>query len=27
MIKIRLDRYSAVRPTMGAGVARPQPKK
>lgn len=27
MIKIRLDRYSAVRPGMGAGVARPQPKK
>lgn len=27
MIKIRLDRYSAVRPTMGPGLARPQPKK
>ncbi len=27
MIKVRLDRYSAVRPGMGAGIARPQPKK
>lgn len=27
MIKVRLDRYSAVRPTMGPGLARPQPKK
>jgi len=27
MIRIRLDRYSAVRPTMGPGIARPQPKK
>lgn len=27
MIKVRLDRYSAVRPTMGAGISRPQPKK
>ena len=27
MIKIRLDRYSAVRPGAGAGIARPQPKK
>jgi len=27
MIKVRLDRYSAVRPTMGPGPARPQPKK
>lgn len=27
MIKIRLDRYSAVRPSMGPGLARPQPKK
>ena len=27
MIKVRLDRYSAVRPTMGAGIARPPPKK
>lgn len=27
MIKIRLDRYSAVRPGMGGGIARPQPKK
>jgi hypothetical protein len=27
MIKIRLDRYSAVRPGGGGGIARPQPKK
>lgn len=27
MIKVRLDRYSAVRPTMGPGLARPKPKK
>lgn len=27
MIKLRLDRYSTVRPGMGAGIARPQPKK
>ncbi|MDX3807908.1 transglycosylase SLT domain-containing protein [Bosea thiooxidans] len=27
MIKVRLDRYSVVRPTMGPGLARPQPKK
>ncbi|WP_306222951.1 transglycosylase SLT domain-containing protein [Bosea beijingensis] len=27
MIKVRLDRYSAVRPGQGAGIARPQPKK
>ncbi|BCB19425.1 transglycosylase SLT domain-containing protein [Bosea sp. ANAM02] len=27
MIKVRLDRYSAVRPGMGAGIARPPPKK
>ena len=27
MIKVRLDRYSAVRPTMGPRLARPQPKK
>lgn len=27
MIKVRLDRYSAVRPSMGPGLARPQPKK
>ncbi|KRE04837.1 hypothetical protein ASE61_07965 [Bosea sp. Root670] len=27
MIKIRLDRYSAVRPGGGGGIGRPQPKK
>ncbi|MBN9453527.1 MAG: hypothetical protein J0I42_16400 [Bosea sp.] len=27
MIKVRLDRYSAVRPGQGPGIARPQPKK
>lgn len=27
MIKVRLDRYSAVRPGGGGGIARPQPKK
>jgi transposase-like protein/soluble lytic murein transglycosylase-like protein len=27
MIKVRLDRYSAVRPGAGAGITRPQPKK
>ncbi len=27
MIKVRLDRYSAVRPGAGGGIARPQPKK
>ncbi|MGX5734117.1 transglycosylase SLT domain-containing protein [Bosea thiooxidans] len=27
MIKVRLDRYSAVRPSMGPGLARPQPRK
>ncbi len=27
MIKLRLERYAAVRPTMGPGLTRPQPKK
>ncbi|MCO5093531.1 transglycosylase SLT domain-containing protein [Bosea sp. (in: a-proteobacteria)] len=27
MIKVRLDRYSVVRPGQGPGIARPQPKK
>lgn len=27
MIKLRLERYAVVRPSMGSGLTRPQPKK